>query len=1629
MSGFLSSLGLSSYLHHHGPLAAVEQATEGVPDVPQDETHPATPPAASPALDSPAAQPSYTPDHRPTSRFSPNSLSTSSATMSGILSAHPHFSVFRKSASATSLDELAVAPRAASTSPEGAAGGGESARADFSMRDLLDGDDEVETLATPPNQSPAARKASPKGDRSGSSDASSFHLSLDSAEMHSLNFGDQSSLSLSPAVSPSSAAAVPGLATRTPVTASPAQTSGVRLVPDSPPTTRTPVPRSRSTSAQSTGKMRSSVGPVQRVQFSPISSCPSPLLSASTLPPPPPPPPPTFADPSSISGAGRADRWSPLDDAQSRACSGILKYPRTPGTGRSVRFTASVVERTPEPEGEVDGEGPTSEDSPSVAVGSRSAGRAARPHDVDVREEEDGEPGREAGRRADESVARAPDASAGEPSADDDSSVLVASFLSKLQAVIPSPDVSLVDSTTSLPLPPPASASAPAPAPAADLPLISVDPSTPGPAPPLTLFDESNPFAGLNSALGASVLERPDASTASSSAPSQRALDASASLLAGGDASSRTMSASTSVSASDTFLLQGSLAGGAHPGAPSFGGQSFAELSALQPRSMRTPQAQRFGNNAEPNRPVEVAGSRANLSSSTALGTATPRAPSALSAPLSSAPAVPSPLRFEAPQDLSMASSAADESHEVAQPVDSSPDASLRLIDFSSPPPASPVRPVAASSAVPSSPLRTSRTSPPPPPATPSSPAAAPPAPAPGLAGSSSSFYRQFMAARARDGLSQSARDEWSRLERGEKASPKDGSRVEAGEEEGEVSEVEQEELEEVREATGEAGDRTEASVYYSPQREWHDEREAAEADAGRSAYVDDVVEHEAVLVAESSIVELEEVRAAFLSPIVEVTEPESNANTPFEPVASTSRARARDPPPTQPSFAASLSSSLAAVTSSSTHAIPTPATPSRAQARRAPATPQSASRIPRPRNPVTPSQNPFLLQLARTSSSSIQPQAVTLLQDLFSTQQDQLAASSSQRFLLSSLVTNLQNEVEYKDAVIRTLKEQVGETRSELKEVEQLALAWEERALRSGPSAAAATAPPPPSARKTSAALEETVQLLADELETRVREDRALRDDLEAELARARADLARKVHDVRDGEIRLRHAHAALEQADDERAAMKREVERGDERRAEVVRERDELRSRWAIDVEQREQALARLRDEVHELRALGESGRGLDDEAVEREVQRRVEAAQADAQREAQLVRHELVQRDAALADLRDQLRAQRDESDRLGRAVQEERQHAELAHADMADTLAAKENELDEVLREHDALQQDLDEACARIEAAELERDRLAEAARAKDGELAEQVSQCQTALAAMADLEAAVVRIEAEAAAKEAQLAQVHKQLASARRESADVLEKRDRVLAESEKQAGRTRKELEALQKENNRLNDLVGKLRRDSADREVKVTKLKKRTAELEEDVFGLNIALDAKQQEAQHWKRQMSTIKLERESAAAAAAAESSYTSRSTLAPHVPSSAAPSTAKASRGTSISTRLHSTTPFPAEKQARRTSSSLSRRTSTTSTSTRRSSVVDPAVSTDDEEHDLTLPPTAYEQTPSRPAATTAGVRKAASTAHLGVGLGLPVSSRSRRTSAPQDREKENDAPVPVAARRREAVLA
>lgn len=535
-------------------------------------------------------------------------------------------------------------------------------------------------------------------------------------------------------------------------------------------------------------------------------------------------------------------------------------------------------------------------------------------------------------------------------------------------------------------------------------------------------------------------------------------------------------------------------------------------------------------------------------------------------------------------------------------------------------------------------------------------------------------------------------------------------------------------------------------------------------------------------------------------------TEPESDVNSTGEKLPVSRTLQSRSAPPPQPSFAGALSAS--------TGGVAMPGTPGKTAIGRLPATPRSASKIPRPRNPITPSQNPFLLQLARTTTNS---EAGSLLHDLFSTQEDQLAASASQRFLLSSLVTNLQDEVEQKNAMVANLQRQVEMARAEAREIEQLALSWEQRAQQS--QSADGTAPTRSSTdTKKLVALEETVRLLADELETRMREDRSRRRELEKELDRTGAELLQTAAEHRDAVIRLKHITEAQLQADAAMTTLRASEENAVRQKQEAEREREELRARWRVDAEQRDQVVAHLREELADLRA-GQS-RAQSDADIEREVRRQVDLAMQDSTRELELAKHDLAQRDALLAELQEQLRVSRDDTDRLTRAVQEERQHAELASADLEGLLSAREQALERATREAAALQEELDDVTARLEAVEAERDRVTNSLESKEAEYAQQTEQTRYTLAAMAELEAAVARVERDLAVKEDELVKLRRELAAQKRESDDVLEKRDRVLAEAEREAGRLRKDLESVRGENTRLTELVGKLRLDSADRE-----------------------------------------------------------------------------------------------------------------------------------------------------------------------------------------------------------------
>ena len=429
-----------------------------------------------------------------------------------------------------------------------------------------------------------------------------------------------------------------------------------------------------------------------------------------------------------------------------------------------------------------------------------------------------------------------------------------------------------------------------------------------------------------------------------------------------------------------------------------------------------------------------------------------------------------------------------------------------------------------------------------------------------------------------------------------------------------------------------------------------------------------------------------------------------------------------------------------------------------------------------------------------------------------------------------------------------------------EVEEVERIALEWQENKNQ-----------PPPTIdrereRRKVAALVETVQLLADELDARLRENGAGRKRIEGELERTRADLIQRSNELREGEIRLRHYESNRARAEEEVKRLKESGEEAREEARENKRQVEMLRARWKLEAEDRDRTTQRLREEVQELRQGSLGGVEMEDR-IQQEVGRRVEEVKQELEREASIVKHELVLREETLADLRTQLRSANEGAHQAQTALESDRQQAELAFSDLSSRLASKEDELARLQESSSELQDEVDELTVKLEDAVIDRERLIRLLEARDVELVQQQDQCATAVDAMRELEEAVTRIEAESNVKDRELAKVKKELEMQKRESENVLEKRDGVLAESEKQVSRLRKERTMLEQEKEKVVALAEKLKRDSADREselkswfsssrsnvltqsflftVRISKLKKRIAELDEDVFGLNIALD----------------------------------------------------------------------------------------------------------------------------------------------------------------------------------------
>lgn len=668
------------------------------------------------------------------------------------------------------------------------------------------------------------------------------------------------------------------------------------------------------------------------------------------------PPPSSYPieSPSEHAAAGGALVAQHSQSLHRKGSNGILKAPKTPGTGRSVRFSSSTVQRTVErwmTPPEDDGSSGSFGDGDGEDQSQQKADRDVSPCQL-----------------SDPSEEVTASASAPAPASAAEVSALVnfssASFLSKLQAVIPSPDCSLEASSP----PPPPSVELPTAAAAGaydnnseeeapeletrtatataaafesteeDVAILDAAEQVPTvedvtlsqkrPRARLSLLDESNPFLSLQlSTMTTMDAAADDNVSLAGSAEEPRAaapFDATATTFGRSEISAATISgvtisAGAAAGGGDdaTLLMQASLLRGSMlygGGGPSFGGQSSVEVSHLNGPPSRSDAAagsaiqqatelgaveevveheettptdhddhqgatsddQTLGKGDSPiptTSSVDLAPMSASVPAPRMSGlptsAGTPSRPSPWSLP-NTTPRRPSPLTQEAefsftssntsaslnePVAATSASAAepvvattttssplheSDLSRTSASPLSATADTILdesagslveiRPIDPSPPPPAYQTVTAAAPTST--------TTQGPPPNASTSAPSSS--------SSSSSSFYRQFMAARAKEGLSQSAKEEWERLERGEKASPKEGRGF----------------VEVAAEADESLRREEEKSVYWSPQKAetTFDDGD----DEGKSVYVD-------AESAESSLVEINAARTAFLSPIAEL--------------------------------------------------------------------------------------------------------------------------------------------------------------------------------------------------------------------------------------------------------------------------------------------------------------------------------------------------------------------------------------------------------------------------------------------------------------------------------------------------------------------------------------------------------------------------------------------------------------------------------------------------------------------------------------------------------------------------------------------------------------------------------------
>ncbi|KAK7055389.1 hypothetical protein R3P38DRAFT_2681793 [Favolaschia claudopus] len=268
----------------------------------------------------------------------------------------------------------------------------------------------------------------------------------------------------------------------------------------------------------------------------------------------------------------------------------------------------------------------------------------------------------------------------------------------------------------------------------------------------------------------------------------------------------------------------------------------------------------------------------------------------------------------------------------------------------------------------------------------------------------------------------------------------------------------------------------------------------------------------------------------------------------------------------------------------------------------------------------------------------------------------------------------------------------------------------------------------------------------------------------------------------------------------------------------------------------------------------------------------------------------KEQLKERDEQLLMLKSEIEAQWDHAEKSADKL-EAAAAAQKALEAERDTLQAKVNELDERMMEMDAeyveaenkqmeLENDIQELWDVREALEKEQEEfleqikdqeghakaLEQSLQARENRIVELEQERQYALDNVSRLEENIRRRDAEAAEysqrtlqREAETEALREQITRMKREHAGAVEAATAAqTAEAEKQSRAVNQRVLDLKDEIERLRRQVHELQQESADKEVKIVQITKQRAKDKEDLQGLNIALDSKQQELELLKRRM---------------------------------------------------------------------------------------------------------------------------------------------------------------------------